>query len=399
MLKHMLHLLAILIAATLSAGQAPFAAGASAVIATTNASNGWAVNYPKQRKLFVMAGRLWVLYSDGAHGVYRTSADGATWSDPVLFGEGGHFGHRFGGWFDGTYFHYTLCTAGLGADVRYRRGMPQPDGTITWTMPEQTAYDTPADKNVMYPKIIVDSEGCPWITFMELVYQEPNTPPYDAVVIKASTNDGAWRTAEGFPFDLVDQKPVAGYPDPVGVPLTAGKTAWIYNPQRDGTDVHAARIWNGSAWQDEEIIVSPAPIYAFFNAVADGDDIHLVHGAGSIQHQKRTWGTGWGAPFTLADNASGHTAITRTGPNSVIVTWLDLQNNRVHYRESREGEWGTEVLWQDEQGESLAGAGINLNTLISAEGPFSHAVAYTTGNTAPFTIKVSTLSAPASGTS
>jgi hypothetical protein len=333
-----------------------------------------------------MAGQLWVFYSDGANGVYRTSPDGATWSAPTHFADGGHFGHRFGGWFDGTRFHYALCTAALGEDVRYRCGIPQPDGTIAWTVPEQIAYDTPADKNVMYPKIIVDSEGRPWVTFMELVYQVPNAPPYDAIVLKSSSSDGTWTNAPDFPFRLVDQKPVAGYPDPVGVPLTDGKTAWIYNPHRDGQNIYALRLWNGDRWEAEESIVSPASEYAFFNAVADGDNIHLVHGAGSIYYQQRTWGEGWSAPTPISNTASGHTAITRTGPDGVIITWLNTANHRVRYREKRGGTWGEEVTWAEEPA-PLPGNGINLNTLVHAAAPYKNAAVYTTSTEAPFNLK------------
>ena len=358
-------------------------------VAESPAAHGWAVNYPKQRKVFVMAGRLWVFYSDGSDGVFRSSADGAVWSDPTPFGAGGHFGHRFGCWFDGVHLHYALCTAALGADVMYRRGTPIPDGSITWDGPAQTAYDTPDDKNVMYPKVIVDSHGSPWISFMELVYQVPNAPPYDAVVLKSSRNDGRWEDAAGFPFRLVERKAVAGYPDPMGVPLTEGKTWWFYNNRMDGDDVYAERVWNGDAWQPEAIVVRPASEYAFFNAVAGGDDVHLVHGAGTIVYQKRTWHAGWSAPSVVSGSASGHTSITRVAQDHVIITWLDMDQGRVCYRERAGGVWRAEIPWIS--GVDLAGAGINLNTLAEAAPPFRHAAIYTTGQNPPFPVEAMVL--------
>jgi hypothetical protein len=111
-------------------GQASEVTTVTSSVSTTAADHGWAVNYPKQRKLFIMAELLWVFYSDGVNAVYRTSADGRTWSDPTTFGTGGHYGHRFGCWFDGNFIHYTLCTSALGADVYYRRGRPNGDGKI-----------------------------------------------------------------------------------------------------------------------------------------------------------------------------------------------------------------------------------------------------------------------------
>lgn len=356
-------------------------------VSTTETNYGWAINYPKQRKVFFMAGRLWVFYSDGRDAVFRSSTDGIHWNAPTVFGKGGHYGHRFGCWFDGTYLHYALCTAALGADVFYRRGMPATDGTITWTAGEQIAYNTPPDKNVMYPKIMVDSKGYPWISFMELVYQEPNAPPYDALVLKSSTNDGTWKTEYSFPFPLVKQKMVPGYPDPVGVALTNGKTLWFYNIHLNGNDIYASRIWNGHTWEVEEVVVNPGSPYSFFNVVADGDDVHVVHGAGTIQYQKRTWGTGWGEAFRISNSASGHTSITYISPDNVIVTWLDLSNNEVCYREMSKGTWLPPVAWIDESTDALAGAGINLNTLVEASEPFKNIAVYTTGAASPFNIK------------
>ena len=358
------------------------------IVSTTSASNGWAVNYPKQRKVFRMAGLVWVFYSDGANGVFRTSADGVHWSAPAPFGEGGHFGHRFGGWFDGEYFHYALCTSALGADVLYRRGKPDADGTIAWSAPQQVVHDTPRDMNVLYPKIIVDANGCPWISFTQLVYQVPNTPPYDAIVLKAAANDGTWTTAPGFPFTLV-RKTVEGYPDPVGAALGSGKTLWFYNTYLDDQFVYAARCWNGTAWEDEEVVVSPGSPYSFFNAVGDGDEVHVVHGAGSIFYQKRKRHAGWSQPFMVDANASGHTSITRTGTDRVIVTWLDLSNNSVRFRASDAGTWSDAVVLVDESADPLAdpGNGINMNTLVDASGDLVHAVAYSTGDAAPFRVK------------
>ena len=358
------------------------------LVSASSANNGWAVNYPKQRKVFHMSGLIWVFYSDGANGVFRTSADGLTWSAPTMFGAGGHFGHRFGGWFDGVYFHYALCTAALGADVYYRRGKPNHDGTMAWSAPLQVVHDTPQDMNAMYPKIIVDANGCPWISFMQLVYQVPNTPPYYAIVLKAATNDGTWTTAPSFPFTLV-HKTVEGYPDPVGTTLSNGKTLWFYNTYVDGQYVYAARCWNGTVWEGEEIVATPGSPYSFFNVVGDGEYTHVVYGNGTIFYRKRAHDTGWSQPFEVATNASGHTSITRVGTDHVIVTWLDLSSNSVQFRELAEGTWGNAVMLVDESADHLAdpGNGININAMVNSSEHFIHAVVYSTGGVSPFRVK------------
>lgn len=367
--------------------------GGASVVAESGAGHGWSVNYPKQRKLFAMAGRLWLFYSDGSDGVYRTSADGTAWSAPTVFGPGGHFGHRFGGWFDGTHFHYALCTASLGGEVWYQRGRPGADGSMAWCAAAQVAHATPPDKNVMYPKITVDSTGAPWVSFMELVYQEPNTPPYDAVVLRSSGRDGAWATAPGFPFRLVAAKGTEGYPDPVGVPLSGGRTFWFYNTSLDGGDVFASRLWNGAAWEAETVVLRSASPYSLFNAVADGDAVHVVYADQGLAHRRWTADGGWSAPCEIAAAGSGHCSITRTGPGRVIVTWLDPAEHRVWYRELSEAGWLPAVLWSDESAAGLAGAGINLNTLVESGAGFRHAAVWSTGGAAPFGVRAVVLKA------
>jgi len=335
-------------------------------IATSTAKNGWSVNYPKQRKVFEMAGRWWVFYSDGSDGVFRSSVDGEAWSEPVAFAPGGHFGHRFGCWFDGAYFHYAFCSAALGAEVSYRRGAPKEDGTIVWSGAAQAAYDTPPDKKVMYPKVLVDAAGRPWIAFMELVYAVPNAPPYDAVVIRSKRSDGVWRTDPEFPHKLVDAKETAGYPDAMGAVLSDGGVYWVYNSRRDGTDAYLGRLWSGGAWQTEEVIARPASEYAFFNLVGEGRRVHVVTGSGTIAYRGRSERGEWTSPETVASGASGHTSISVASNGAVAVSWMADARAAVCGRVlSADGGMGTEFCIVQRDG--LPEGSISLNTPVSVD--------------------------------
>lgn len=355
-------------------------------VGTTDAKNGWAVNYPKQHKLLWMAGRLWLFYSDGRDALYRTSRDGAEWGPPVLVHARSSVGHRLGCWFDGTRLHYAHCASQDGEDVVYRCGVPNADGTVCWLAPEQVAYAVPADKNVMYPKVIVDSQGAPWIAFM-LYDGAPRKAPYDAVVTKAAGADGAWATAPGFPQVLVDDNTTA-YPDPVGVPLTCGKTYWVYN-KNVLDDGYYGRLWDGRSWQAEERATVAHSSRGLYSLAAEGDRVHLVFGGGKIRYRARDAASGWGEEFQVASAGSGHTSITRTGPNSLVVTWLDKSLDSVCYREMDDGRWGEPQRWLDESRAHLANTelGINSAALAESAGPFKLAVAYTTGTRAPYPIE------------
>jgi hypothetical protein len=175
--------------------------------------------------------------------------------------------------------------------------------------------------------------------------------------------------------------------------LSNGKTLWFYNTYVDDQYVYAARCWNGTAWEDEELVVSPGSPYSFFNVVGDADDVHVVHGNGTIFYQKRGPDASWSQPFAVDSNASGHTSITRVGPDHVIVTWLDLSNNSVQFREFAEGNWGNAAMLVDESADHLAdpGNGINMNTMVNSSEHFLHAVAYSTGDASPFGVKFATV--------
>lgn len=79
-----------LVVAGLAAGSAGCAFPGGAVegvtearIATISGANGWAVNRPKQRKLFVIHDALWLFFVDGASLRYVTSPTGEAWSSPI----------------------------------------------------------------------------------------------------------------------------------------------------------------------------------------------------------------------------------------------------------------------------------------------------------------------------
>ncbi len=212
------------------------------LVATTTADEGWAVNYPKQRKLLWMAERLWVFYADGTNLVVRTTSDGVEFSAPVVVREQGVFGHRCSFAFDGTFVHSACCLANLGDDVFYRRGRPATDGTIAWDA-EQLAFDVAATENVLYPKVLVDAGGLPWVGFVLFTGGQTQAPPNRAMISRSSRSDGTWETASGFPAALSDDGSDTS-PDPLGVALANGDTYWAWVP--DGDAKLTGQRWSAS---------------------------------------------------------------------------------------------------------------------------------------------------------
>jgi hypothetical protein len=151
-----------------------------------------------QRKSFYANGRFWVFYKTHFFGVgtyhdicYRTSTDGTTWTDEVFVTKvwgTTDWGEDYSLYFDGTYFHYVAKTDLT--KLRYRRGLPNADGSIVWSAAEQVVTDS---IRTWDPTITVDTQGYPFIGYADAYY------PW---VTKSITNDGTWQTDEGYPFKL-----------------------------------------------------------------------------------------------------------------------------------------------------------------------------------------------------
>lgn len=253
-------------------------------IATSTADEGWAVNYPKQRKVLWMAERLWVFYADGVNLVVRSSTDGVAFTEPSVVKSQGVFGHRCMFAFDGTFVHSACCLAGLNDDVFYRRGLPSSDGSIAWDA-EQLAFDVAPTENVLYPKVVIDRGGHPWIGFVLFTGGQTQAPPNRAMVTRSSRSDGIWETASGFPRALSDDG-TETFPDPLGVALENGDVYWAWVP--DGDAPLTGQRWNDDGPVGErELLSSGKQRHGHFNALAVGDDVHLVFGAGVLSYRMR----------------------------------------------------------------------------------------------------------------
>ncbi len=229
-------------------------------IVDPSVTSNTAVQYATQRKSFYANTRHWVFYCNGSYMVYRTSLDGETWSSATTI-RTSSYGYSFSIWFDETYVHYVYAE---NSNMTYRRGLPNSDGSITWStdIEEQTGVTS----NNYYPCVSVDSNGCPWI-----VFRWNNVTYWGVFVIKSSLNNGSWSTATGFPEILRN----TGYTACLGlaVPLTSGKMFFAYS---DDYYILYAKRWDGSAWGSEIQTVSQSQNQFSFSAVAEGDDVHLT---------------------------------------------------------------------------------------------------------------------------
>ena len=242
-----------------------------------------ALSYPFQRKGFFANGLDWVFYSDGQDMVFHTSQGGVNWSAPTEV-RAATSGEQFSVWFDGTYVHYAFADGLPGHSVYYRRGVPNADGTITWsTSSEQEAVAKNLKMRYLVPCIAVDSDGYPWIGYRRVDAANNKFPD----ITKSSSNNGNWTTAKGFPYDL--EIWTAAYWVAAPIPLTQGKMLAIFSSHGHYL---RAKSWNGTAWS--QLATSTginhtryAVTSAYFSAVAKGDEVHIVFLSGKDIHYTR----------------------------------------------------------------------------------------------------------------
>jgi hypothetical protein len=318
------------------------------------------INTPHERKSFYANERHWQFYyndvgtySDPVYNamVYSTSLNGITWSKPTLFYK---YYSTFPDFldieFDGTYLH--VAYVGYGGS-KYRKGVPNADGSITWLADWQTISEV-ASEYCCDPTMCIDSFGCPWIGFY---YETDRQLP---VVVKSARNDGIWQTAPGFPYFLNSNEWYRG----VGmVALTQGKVYALYYRAFNRINIDPpissgviyGKLWDGASWgAQEQVSISHVEQYEFhqLSFVSYGDEIHLTflkEATGEIIYLKRTM-SGWSSEVvigTVSDYRCAPLTSYSVPTNTLYCFWAD--GTCLYYRKYVGGVWQPKVLWIQEQ--------------------------------------------------
>ncbi len=318
-------------------------------VGTTTATFGGATNYGYQRKSFYAGGRFWAFYVTGGNAGWRTSTDGATWGGFTSIGACRWAeGPSFSVWFDGTYVHYARHNTTQ--DLLYRRGVPNSNGTITWSAVEQTIHNGSSTDEYEYPCIAVDTNGYAWIG---AYYDKPDGTDYP-VVMKNANNNGTWSTH--FVTTLSTSFDTNRWRVSV-IPLTSGKVYVIYC---NDAQPPWGNLWNGSSWTGEESNLADYNIrFAFMHsAVAYGDDVHLVYlkeATGEVRHNKRTYGVGWDTNDVLVQDTDTYCspALSIDSATGDLYCFWAQDTDHVYYEQYTSGAWQGAVDWIDESADGM----------------------------------------------
>jgi len=335
-----------------------------------------------QHKVFYAKGRFWVFYCQAVDDFgYRSSTDGSTWSaftQVYAHGWSTHYDVHF----DGTYVHWSFCYWNYDSGrIRYQRGTPNADGTITWDTlqiidPISTSYGYGGTW------LEVDSGGYPWIGYVEKTGGEA---AYYPIVTKSSTNDGTFSEASGFPYRLTTSASTDAW-RPIPVAMTNGKVYVVYGSNTVADAVYG-KEWNGSAWGSEETIKGSD--VREISAITDGDLVYvsiLTDGYNIVAYRRDNNGN-WGSEESVKTglDADAWSALCRGGSNKIYLFWEYA--NDILYK-VRTTSWGSETILVDEGANTIVSYSITVSESYDAwNGTYYINVGYTIGTADPYTIK------------
>jgi len=228
-------------------------------VGTTTVSG--AIIWPFQRKCFYANGRFWVFFTKGGYMGYCSSPDGINWSSFTNV-RSLSYGYMFSVWFDGYHVHYVV---GNNSPLYYRKGIPNPDGSITWLFNEisiSTRYNY-----VSFPYIAVDDQGYVWVGYADYdIYGTTYTYPY---VIRFSVSDSTPTIPSDFPKQL---STLDGAWAVSVIPVPNGRALIIY---ARGNDYLRAVFWDG---QFSSGVRTATPVYAsqYHSAIYYNNYVHIV---------------------------------------------------------------------------------------------------------------------------
>jgi hypothetical protein len=295
--------------------------------------------------------------------VCKTTSDFTTWSDktPIRPSVRAYY---FDILLDGTYLHYVWGNGAYPQDrFYYRRGIPQSDGTISWSAAEQKA----APHCGTSPVMDVDSDGKIWF-----VYQQGKTGggTHRFYVTKNDNIDGTWSTASGYPLELSEVNLSGGNRIQGSIcALTDGKmyAVWALQDKNLGTTSPVCgKFYNGIGWGRKETVSSRNVTCLAGNSVsvdAINDDVITVYPAKqgnktqiSFNYRNYTLGS-WGpdenvssilpSDWNVAKQACGPAMTLDPTSQTLWVYYANIKSGMIYIRNWTSGIWNAEEEFYD----------------------------------------------------
>ncbi len=329
----------------------------------------FATGYSQQRKACFANGRYWLFYSDGANLVWRSSPDSITWGTANVV-RASIAGQQDSVWCDSSNHLYYAYADFSSSSFQYRYGTLNPDGSISWLIPETSQATT--NTHAGSPFISATSTTDVWV-----------------VVESGGSHIEAWKYSGTWAKVKDVAETVTSPPAAMLIPLSSSsKKALVYS----GNDASTyATIYvtttsdGGNTWS---VAVSPASSYAMFYSAATalGDTLHFagLYTSGGVRYWNYPLGGSVTAETTLhpADSTSWPVGITTNGAFNLEVTYGSYQG--VFYQMST----SSGSVWSGEQA-LIRSENVVSPTLTSMYGMNGATVgiSWTAGSAAPYNVR------------
>ena len=352
------------------------------LVSTSNSSQAVTGGY--QRSSFYANGLYWTFYqvAGTSQEFYRTSSDGVTWGNATLFSSSAG-GVDFSVYFDGTYMSYVLY---WNHHIYYRRGVPQSNGTFSWSAAEQTVYNPVGTEVEFYGDIAVDSTGHEFIS-----YTRSDTK--NQYVTKNANDDGTWSTDIGYPILLED----LGISTSVISGMIADSSGNVFVAYQGSNTIIHGLYYNGSSWGSIETVSSNTASPATMSMTQQNGLIGMVYydtTAHAVEFTERTSGAGgvWSSPTSLSGSGSVLLALASSGNGDLVVFKMDTDYSTITYKRRTSGVWDTNwVAWLDESTDTTWSLSLVSTWTVGLNNKIG--LLYQTKQASPYNVKFALLNA------
>lgn len=314
---------------------------ASATITTT--TNTLSIGRGSVRYIHYANGYYWAFIVRAAAGdrfvdVF-SSSDGTTWNEqgsgPVKVTHYSDFAARF----DGN----NVITVGLQYNdtTRYRQGVLESDGTITWGTERNTA-ESGNTGGLGGSGVQKDATGKPWVAIYDV-----NENRFESNFNSANDGSGSWTldtlarpvATDNYPNVTLFVPPDTSEKMLMIVGMESGKIRESLNNGTDWNDPFTEVATDCSTTQTMED-------YGMSSVQMANDEIHTVYitSSGAIKHIKRSGSTPWAWSDVDTDITSltSHTKLSLGRDGSDLYVFYDKGDEKIYYRQFTSGSWGSE---------------------------------------------------------
>jgi hypothetical protein len=281
-----------------------------------------------QRKTFFASDNFWLFYGNGSNLFYTSSSDGSNWRASTAIASVSS-SSAMSVWYDGA-SAIVKCAIANGQLVTILQGEISGEA-ISWSDNQTLVQGNPSNQ-YYNGYCTVGSDGNTWISYFsedDSKLASTGSITYSVQVIRRNLGtEGHWNLAQS---NIVLR--------PCILPLLDGKVFLVYSD----SDMIRGRLWNGTDWQEPEIITNRHPVHDFgYSVVTLNDEVHLAfleNATNSVFHYRRTTDGLWRETLLEANQHSFSSPELSVDSSRKTVYCIWMQSDGLQMRKLENGVW------------------------------------------------------------